>query len=145
MTSVYAGFFTGELDALETDIEANHTTWEVFQGRKHIGELVEVDIPAAAIMLENARRDPKDPNFGWEMDVTVTYIKYDPNGETYDALTNLEALIDEIDSFYETDRDISGNLVHGHFVGIDTWSKPKDNGFVFGFVIRLMISKNEPD
>ena len=139
----FDGFFTGELDALETKLEAVYTTYNIFQGEKTLGEALSYGKPIISLTLGDVRPNPNE-QYAWIFEIVMTYVKYDPDGSTYDALDDLEAVLDTVHDWYINTRNVSGNNVYGDLESVNPWVFPRDNNFVYGFRCVWKINKEEP-
>ena len=142
----FDGFFTGELDALETALEAAYPTYNVIQGDKTIGEAQDYSKPLLAIRLTDHPRDPAEPLHAFIINISIVYIKYDASGETSDAIDDAEVIMDTIDTWYSGTRNVSGNNVFGRINGGGPVKIPtRNDNFLYGYEIKLQLKKEEPD
>lgn len=141
--TLFDGLFSGELDALETMIQAAHTDWKILQGEKALGETLEYDCPVLYILLRGYDRDPSAPDIGWVIRVSLVYFKYDVSGEMYDALDDAEALADLVNDWYIATRNKGSHGVFGHFEGGQPVRIPRGNSYIYGHELKIKINKLE--
>lgn len=145
--TLFNGLFTDILDDMKTYLEAvldgaDRRYPYVFFGPISEGEFFALDAPAVSIQFNGAVEDPKMPR-GWLMDVSIIYIKYDPNfTDDYDVVDDSEVLMDDIHDHLEA-QNIAGKRMYGDLSGANTYRFDHEDSYVFMFEVKATISRKE--
>jgi hypothetical protein len=113
--ATFDGFFTGEVDALETYLKTKYTaTGQVFQGKQVLGTF---PFPGLGLVLGKCGRDPKS-KFGWVITIDVWYVQQKGRLMSHDVWDEAEVLMDHIKDHWSA-RNVADKDIHGIVDALD--------------------------